>query len=187
MTTNTSQNETEWDIPNVEANNNGEAAAEDPQEAELVSLRLQLGEAQEKMLRSLAEVDNIRKRMQKESADAKRYAASSFAKDMVVILDDLRRSLQAISPEDEGIYNSSAQMFLEGVKMIARSFEGALERQGLTKIEPQVGDKFDPNVHEALFEAKDTGAEPGTIAQVVEIGYMISDRLLRPARVGVGS
>lgn len=140
---------------------------------ELERLRAELADAVEQKLRAVAEVDNIRKRTHKEGMEARLYAVSSFARDLIVILNDLHRCVQS-SFENQ-----------EGIRIIIRAFEATLERHGVKKFDPQVGDKFNPELHEALFQSKEPGCAPGTISQVMEPGYMINNRLLQAARVGV--
>jgi len=128
----------------------------------------------DKVLRTLAEMENLRRRTDKEVADAKLYGVTSFARDMLTFGDNLKRALESVPAEARA----------EADTALKSDFLSRLSRHGVRKLEPK-GQKFDPNFHEALFEAHDESLVPGTVAQVVEEGYAIGDRVLRPAKVGV--
>ena len=152
-----------------------EIAAEGP-DAEIVELK-------DKLLRALAEMENLRRRAQKDREDALKYAAANFARDMLSVADNLRRAIDSI-PEDGDPDSAAMAAFVEGVALTEKELLSSLERHGITRIDP-LGQKFDPQFHEAMFEAPVPGAEGGTVFQVLETGYLIHDRLLRPAKVGV--
>lgn len=160
-----------------------EEAAPAPADGRAAELEAKLAEANDRLLRALAEADNTRKRLEKERQDTSKYAISSFARELLGVADNLRRALQAIAPEklEE---NAEMKNIHTGVEMTERVLIQLFEKHGIKKIEP-LGQMFDPNLHEVIFEAELPGQSAGTIVQVVEPGYTIHDRLLRPARVGV--
>jgi molecular chaperone GrpE len=138
----------------------------------------------DKVLRTLAEMENLRRRTEKEVADAKAYGVSSFARDMLTFADNLRRALDNVPAEALEGADPALKAFVEGIEVTERDFLLRLARHGVRKLEPK-GQKFDPNFHEALFEAHDESMAPGSVAHVVEEGFAIGDRVLRPAKVGV--
>jgi molecular chaperone GrpE len=138
----------------------------------------------DKVLRTMAEMENLRRRTEREVADAKSYGVTSFARDMLTFGDNLRRALDSVPAEEREMSSLALKSFVEGIELTERDFLSRLARHGVKKIEPQ-GQKFDPNMHEALFEVPDPSAIAGTVLQVVESGYAIGDRCLRPAKVGV--
>lgn len=154
--------------------------------AELAEKSAELAAFKDSALRQLAEKENQRRRAENEMADSRKYGAERFARDALAIADNLRRALVAAAApaEDQA---PRAQMFdslRQGLELIEREFMAILERHGIKRIEP-MGEKFDPNWHQAMFEAEAPGAEPGTVMQVMQAGYRLHDRLLRPAMVGV--
>ena len=161
-----------------------EAPAEVVEEPEEIDPEQQIAELNEKMLRLAAELENTRRRAERDKSDALRYGVTGFARDMVSVGDNLTRALNAIEETDrEGLSDNMVNL-LEGVGATQRDLMAALQRNGVKPIAPE-GEKFDPNFHEAMYEAPGTGQDSGTIIEVVEIGYMIGDRLLRAAKVGV--
>ena len=168
----------------VEEKSLEEAPAEVVEEPEEIDPEQQIAELNEKMLRLAAELENTRRRAERDKSDALRYGATGFARDMVSVGDNLTRALNAIEEADrEGLSDNMVNL-LEGVGATQRDLMAALQRNGVKPIAPE-GEKFDPNFHEAIYEAPGTGQDSGTIIEVVEIGYMICDRLLRAAKVGV--
>jgi molecular chaperone GrpE len=149
---------------------------------QLAEARSALAEMKDKLLRSLAESENVRKRAQREREDAGKYAASAFAKDMLDVADNLRRALS--SAPDEGQWDELSRNLLTGVAATERELQAAFERHGIRRIEPR-GERFDHNFHQAMYEVENTGQPPGTIIEVLQPGYIIHDRLLRPALVAV--
>lgn len=139
--------------------------------------------AHDKTLRAMAEAENTRRRAERDRQDTAKFAVTSFARDLLSVADNLRRALGAI-PEDQREGNEHLKNIYTGVDATERELLRALERNGIKKIEA-LHQKFDPNFHEVMFEAAIPGKEPGIIIQVMDQGYMIHDRLLRPARVGV--
>lgn len=161
----------------------GEANVADLSTARIAELETKLAEANDRTLRALAEADNTRKRLEKERQDTAKYAISGFARDLLSVADNLRRALHAITPEQREA-NAELKNIYVGVEATERVLLSLFEKNGIKKIDPQ-GQAFDPNQHEVIFESDIPGQAAGTIVQVIEPGYMIHDRLLRPARVGV--
>jgi molecular chaperone GrpE len=172
------------------ANDSGDAAAAElPDEGvpaspdeRLAAVETELAETKDRLLRALAETENVRRRLQRERDDASKYAVGGFAKDLLSTVDNLRRALDAM-PEIE-VKDSRTQGLRDGVAATERELLGALERHGLKRIDPQ-GERFDHNFHQAIFEAERPDLPAGTIVEVLQPGYLLHDRLLRPAMVGV--
>lgn len=161
-------------------------------EAELKALQAKNAELEKKMaeikdqaLRALAEAENIRRRTERDRKDTQKFAVSSFAKDLLSVSDNLRRALNSI-PAAAREQNAELQNIFTGVEATERELLRIFENNGIRKIDP-LNEKFDPNHHEVLFESAAPDKVPGTVVIVVEPGYMIHERLLRPARVGVAS
>ncbi len=138
----------------------------------------------DRVLRTLAEMENMRRRTDKEVADAKSYGVTSFARDMLPFADNLHRALANVPEAVRESADGTLQTFIQGVELTERDFHSRLARHGVRKIEPD-GQKFDPNLHEALFEVPDQSVPHGTVQQVVEHGFTIGERVLRPAKVGI--
>ncbi|MBZ9789862.1 nucleotide exchange factor GrpE [Rhizobium sp. 3T7] len=167
------------------ANVENEAAAEataQPDPLEL--LKVENVELRDRYLRLAAEMDNLRRRTEREVKDAKTYSAAGFARDMLAVSDNLRRAIDAIPEEAKAGADAGLTTLIEGVEMTERSMLSALERHGVRKLEP-VGQKFDPNFHQAMFEVPNPDVPNNTVVQVVQAGYTIGERVLRPAMVGV--
>ena len=143
----------------------------------------EIADLKDKLLRTLADMENLRRRSQKDREDALKYSAANFARDMLSVADNLRRAIESI-PEEGDPDGAALVGFIEGIALTERELLSTLERHGIQKIEP-MGEKFDPQFHEAMFEIPSADAENGTVLQVVEVGYVIHDRLLRPAKVGI--
>ncbi|WEX88361.1 nucleotide exchange factor GrpE [Sinorhizobium garamanticum] len=156
------------------------AAAPDPLEL----AKAENAELRDKYLRLAAEMDNLRRRTERDVKDAKAYSVAGFARDMLAVSDNLRRALEAIPPEAKEAGEAGLNALIEGVEMTERSMLAALERHGVKKIEP-VGQKFDPNFHQAMFEVPNADVPNNTVVQVIQAGYVIGERVLRPAMVGV--
>ena len=163
-----------------EAANRPEAAAPEPTPS--TALEREHAEMKDRLLRTLAEMENLRKRTEREVTDARLYGVTSFARDVLGVADNMRRALDALPPEARG--GAQAKAFVEGVELTERELLKALEKNGVRQFTPQ-GEKFDPNVHQAMFEVPDPSVPAGSIVQVVQPGYMIGERVLRPALVGV--
>ena len=147
-----------------------------------ISPEEKIEELEDKLLRTVAEMDNMRKRSDKERSEAYKIGASIFIKDMVPIIDNLQRALTSFV-NDEGLDTKS---FVDGTNAILRDFESLLDKTGVKTINPE-GEKFDPNFHEAMFEIPSDEHEAGIILQVIEQGYVLENRLLRAAKVGVST
>ena len=137
----------------------------------------------DQLLRVMADNENLRKRTEREVAAAKKYGALSFARDLLASLDNLEKAISLI-PEDKDEMDETLKNILIGVEMTGREVASVFERHGITRIYPE-GEKFDYNLHQAMFEVPTDEVEPGTVVQVVQPGYTLHDRLLRPAMVGV--
>lgn len=139
-------------------------------------------EFKDKLLRTLAEMENLRRRTEREVADARVYGIAGFARDVLGVADNMQRAMLAIG--DELRTHDAVKPLVEGVELTERELLKVLEKNGVTKFSP-LGEKFDPNLHQAMFEVPDPNGTPGTVAQVVQDGYKIGDRMLRPAMVAV--
>ena len=159
-----------------------EGAPELQEHDQLAELQKQLEEANSKALYAAAEVQNVRRRLEAEKGQAAAYAAATFARDMLAIKDHLDRALAAVSAELRE--DAVARNFLAGIESTARELEAAFSRNGVTRIEAK-GQQLDPHRHQAMMEIPTDQAEPGTIVEEMQPGYMLKDRLLRPALVGV--
>ena len=165
-----------------------DAAAEketEEQEAEAApSVEDRLAETNDQLLRALAELENPRRRADRDRAEALKYGAASFARDMLGVADNLQRALNAVADLDQDTLPDAAKSLLEGVAATERDLIASMGRHKVSPVSP-MGEKFDPNMHEAMFEAPSTGQPAGTIIEVIETGYMMDERLLRPAKVGI--
>jgi molecular chaperone GrpE len=139
----------------------------------------------DRLLRTLAEMENLRKRTEREVSDMRQYGIASFARDVLAVADNMERALEALDAELRETANPATKTLLDGVELTERELLKVLEKHGVTKFEPKKGDKFDPNLHQAMYELPDPSQPAGTVAQVVQPGYMIGERMLRPALVGV--
>lgn len=171
MTENTAENMTPDQQPAGDPNQ--------PPAARIAQLEAELIAVKDQALRTLAEADNVRKRAQKERDDATKYATSALAKELLGVADNLRRALEA-----SGTLGADAKGFIEGVEATERQLLAAFDRCGIKKIEP-LGEVFDPNFHRVMIEVENTDKPAGTVVQVLQAGYVIHDRLLREALVGV--
>jgi molecular chaperone GrpE len=157
---------------------------DDPEEGSAEALAREAADARDKMLRTLAEMENLRKRTAREVSDARTYGISGFARDVLDIADNLQRALDAVPAEARAAADPGLKALIEGVELTERSLHNALEKNGVRRFDP-AGEKFDPNVHQAMYEVPDPSVPAGTIAQVIQSGYMIGERILRPALVAV--
>ena len=155
-------------------------AAPDP----LLEARQEAGELKDRLLRTLAEMENLRKRTEREVADARLYGNANFARDVLAVADNMQRALDAMGPELRESGDAKAKALIEGVELTERELLKVLEKHGVKKFSPE-GQKFDPNVHQAMFEMEHPELPPGHVAQVMQAGYMLGERVLRPALVGV--
>ena len=157
---------------------------DDPEPGSVETLQKEAAEARDRMLRTLAEMENLRKRTAKEVADSKLYGVTGFARDVLDIADNLQRALDAVPAEARAAADPGLIALIEGVELTERSLLNALEKHGVKKFDPQ-GQEFDPNFQQAMFEVPDASVPSGTVVQVVQAGYTIGERVLRPALVGV--
>ena len=157
---------------------------DDPEPASAEALAREAAEARDKMLRTLAEMENLRKRTAKEVADARTYGVTGFARDVLDIADNLQRALDAVPAEARAAADPGLKSLIEGVELTERSLHNTLEKYGVKRLDPS-GSKFDPNFHQAMYEVPDASVPAGTVVQVVQAGYTIGDRVLRPALVAV--
>lgn len=169
--------------PAEAASGRPEAANDGDYEA-LVRLLKENEELKDRALRVAAEMENLRRRTARDVHDARSYAIANFARDMLAVSDNLRRALDAIPAEAKAAGDAGFKTLIEGVDITERAMLSALERHGVKKLEP-LGEKFDPNFHQAMFEVPNAEVAPNTVVQVVQAGYSIGDRVLRPAMVGV--
>jgi molecular chaperone GrpE len=160
------------------------APPEDPREAQIAALNEEVGTLRDRMLRLAAEMDNTRKRLEREKAEATLYAATNFAKDLLHVADNMQRALASVSPEARDKADEVTKNLLAGVEVTERELLNTFQRHGIRKIET-IGKKFDPNMEQALFEVPTSEYPPGTVVQEVQSGFAIGDRCLRPAMVGV--
>jgi len=157
---------------------------DDPEEGSVEALAKEAAESRDKMLRTLAEMENLRKRTAKEVSDARAYGITGFARDVLDIADNLQRALDAVPAETRESADPVLKALIEGVELTERALLNALEKNGVKKFDPS-GEKFDPNFQQAMYEVPDASVPPGTVVQVVQAGYMIGERVLRPALVAV--
>jgi molecular chaperone GrpE len=138
----------------------------------------------DRLLRTLADMENLRKRTEREVADARVYGVSTFARDVLSVADNIQRALEATGEDWKKHADETGKALYEGVELTERDLLKALEKHGVRRIEPQ-GQKFDPNLHQAMYEVPDDSVPAGTVVQVLQSGFTIGDRILRPALVGV--
>ena len=162
------------------AGRNDPVAETDP----VAAAKREAAEYKDRLLRTLAEMENLRKRTEREVADARLYGIASFAREVLAVADNMHRALSTIGPEVREGGDVQVTALIEGVELTERELLKALEKSGVTKFSPQ-GEKFDPNLHQAMYEMETTEGPPGYVAQVIQAGYMIGDRVLRPAMVAV--
>ncbi len=155
----------------------------EPEDAAAVQAR-ELTETKDRLLRTLAEMENLRRRTTREVADARAYGISGFARDVLDIADNLQRALDAVPADARANADPGLKALIEGVELTEKALLKALEKNGVKKFDP-AGQKFDPNVHQAMYEVPNESVPSGTVVHVVQAGYMIGDRILRPAMVGV--
>ncbi len=159
------------------------APADGSLEAELDAMRAERDELKDRFMRVLADAENARKRGERDRREAEQYGGSRLARDMLPVYDNLHRALDAASPE----LRAQAAALIEGVELTLRELSSVLTKHGVKTISPKVGDTFDPQLHQAMFEAPFPGTKAGQIIQVMTEGFLLHDRLLRPAQVGVSS
>jgi molecular chaperone GrpE len=151
--------------------------------ADLDTLLAENAEMRDRLLRTMADMENLRRRTEREKADMARYAISNFARDVLTVGDNLKRTVDHV-PQEAAAEDPALKSFLEGVELTERELLNVLERHGVTRIEP-LGARFDPNCHQAMYEVQKTDVPEGTVVEVMQAGYVIGDRCLRPALVAV--
>jgi molecular chaperone GrpE len=160
-------------------------AAEQPQADDPLAVAVrESAELKDKVLRTLAEMENLRRRTEREVGDARTYGISSFARDVLGIADNMQRALDAARQDLDGSTDPGVKTLLEGVELTERELLKALDKNGVKRFDPQ-GQKFDPNLHQAMYEVPDASVPSGMVMQVIQPGYMIGERMLRPALVAV--
>jgi molecular chaperone GrpE len=157
-----------------------ETAAPDP----TAVLAKEVAELKDRLLRTLAEMENLRRRTEREVVDARAYGVTSFARDILAVADNMERAMKALDDEIRDKADAGVKALLDGVELTERELIKVMEKHGVKKVEPQ-GQKFDPNLHQAMFELPDASVPAGTIVQVMQPGYTIGERVLRPALVGL--
>lgn len=157
---------------------------DDPETGSVEALTKEAADARDRMLRTLAEMENLRKRTAREVADARMYGITGFARDVLDIADNLQRALDAVPAETRENADAGLKSLIEGVELTERSLINTLDKNGVKKFDP-MGQKFDPNFQQAMYEVPDASVPSGTVVQVVQAGFMIGERVLRPALVGV--
>ena len=151
-------------------------------EEQLAEARAETTDLKDRLLRALAETENVRRRAERERTDATKYGVTQFARDLLDVADNLRRALDSV-PENQ-VRDDVIRNLLTGVAATERALLAAFERHGIRRVDPK-GERFDHNFHQAIFEAENTGKPAGTVVEVLQPGYLLHDRLLRPAMVGV--
>ena len=146
-------------------------------------LEAEISQLKDQLLRALAETENVRRRGQRERSDAIKYGAASLVKDLLAVSDNLRRAIDSV-PGDAAVDDDRLKTLLDGVELTEKELLSVFERHHIVKLEP-LGEKLDPHRHEAMYEVPDPSQPPGTVVQVIEPGYLLHDRLVRPARVGI--
>lgn len=148
------------------------------------ALRAEVADLKDRLMRSIAEAENLRKRAEREVRDAGQYAISKFARDVLSVGDNMRRALDTVGSEARAAADATFVALLDGVELTERELLNVLDRHGVKRVDPH-GARFDPNLHQAMFEVPDESVPAGTVVQVVQPGYTIGERCLRPAMVGV--
>ena len=149
----------------------------------LIELEAELAETKDRMLRAMADVENIRRRAARDSDEARKYAVTGFARELLEVADNLARALQSVP--DEVRASEQVKPLVEGIELTQKSLAICFEHNKITRVDPVIGDRFDHNRHQAMFEVETAEHAPGSVVQVMQQGYVIADRLLRPAMVGV--
>jgi molecular chaperone GrpE len=155
-----------------------------PQADPMAALAKEAADLKDRLLRTLAEMENLRRRTEREVADARTYAVTNFARDVLGVADNMERAMQALDDEIREKADAGVKALLDGVELTERELMKVMEKHGIKRLDPK-GEKFDPNFHQAMFEMPDPTVPSGMVAQVVQPGYKIGDRVLRPALVGV--
>ena len=160
-----------------------EAAASGWGKGDAEALREENAQLKDRLLRAAAEMENLRRRTERDKSDTAKFAISNFARDVLTIADNIARAIEHV-PEEAAEADEALKSFLEGMQVTERELLNVLERHGITRVDPK-GERFDPNKHQAMFEVENAGVPEGTVVEVVQQGYSIAERVLRPALVGV--
>jgi molecular chaperone GrpE len=171
-------------LEGVEMESPMEAAPADERDEEIILLKEEAAALKDRLLRLAAEMENLRKRTEREKAEATLYAASNFARDLLSVADNLSRALQALPSDERDSAGEIEKNLIAGVEVTERELLNVFQRHGIRKIEA-VGQKFDPNFHQAMFEVPTNEKPPGTVMQELQSGYAVGERCLRPSLVGV--
>jgi molecular chaperone GrpE len=161
-----------------------ETAAAAPQVDPVAVLAREAADMKDRLLRTLAEMENLRRRTDKEVADARTYGVTNFARDILAVADNMERALKALDDEIRTKADAGVKALLDGVELTERELIKVMEKHGVRRLEP-AGQKFDPNLHQAMLEVPDPSVPSGTVVQVMQPGYTIGERVLRPALVGI--
>ena len=156
----------------------------EPAASAVAALAREAADLKDRLLRTLAEMENLRRRTEREIADSRQYAVSSFARDLLGVADNMERALGTLSADFRDQADPVIKSHIEGVELTERELLKVMEKHGIRKFDPQ-GRKFDPNLHQAMMQVPDPSVPDGTVVQVMQPGYMIGERVLRPALVGV--
>ena len=172
------------DIEDAEAQALAEEMADlDPELVEIDSLRAERDQFRDRFMRALADAENARKRSEKDRREAEQYGGSKLARDMLPVFDNMKRAIEAATDEQKQV----SAALIEGIELTMRELLNVFQKHGIRVVTPEVGDRFDPQLHQAMFEAPVPGTVAGEIIQVAAEGFLLHDRLLRPAQVGVSS
>jgi molecular chaperone GrpE len=161
-----------------------DASSAAPEPAPSTALDRELADTKDRLLRTLADMENLRKRTEREVADARAYGISAFARDILTVADNMHRAMAALDDELRAKADSSVKALLDGLELTERELLNVLEKHGVKRIDP-LRQKFDPNRHQAMYEVEDASVPAGSVVQVVQSGYLIGERVLRPALVAV--
>ena len=179
----TVEEETSQEEP-VDLQNDEEGEVNEPSKS-LDELEAKISELKDQLLRTVADSENLRKRLEREKEQTRKFGISNFAKDLLTVADNLGRALDA-APTKEDVEDQAIENLVLGIQMTEQELQKAFENNNIRKIDP-LGEKFDYNFHQAMFEVEETDKEPGIVVQVLQPGYAIDDRILRPAMVGVAA
>jgi len=178
-------NEDEVEPENGASEEQAAAPEEEAQQEEdpVAALQAELAETKDRMLRAMADTENMRRRAARETDEARKYAVTGFARELLEVADNLSRALDSVPGEARE--NEQVKPLVEGIELTQKSLTACFEKHKITKVDPATGDRFDHNQHQAMFEIETAEHAPGSVVQVMQHGYVIADRLLRPAMVGV--
>ncbi|HDR29140.1 nucleotide exchange factor GrpE [Rhodovulum sp.] len=175
--------EIDIEAPGDESTEETDQVQADPEADEIANLRAERDELRDRFMRALADAENSRKRADRDRREAENYGGAKLARDILPVYDHLSRALDIVTEEQR----EAQKAFLEGVELTLRELLNVFSKHGIERVAPEVGDTFDPQMHQAMFEASVPGTKAGEIIQVMTVGFTLHDRLLRPAQVGVSS